>query len=43
MGKGRRGVCIRKGKKLLRGQQTVLGASITHSDDLELIPDPEDG
>lgn len=34
---------IRKGKKLLRGQQTVLDANIIMSDDLELIPDPEGG
>ena len=34
---------LRKGKKLLRGQQTVLVAGISNSDDLELIPDPEGG
>ncbi len=34
---------LRKGKRLLRGQQTVLDAGIGNSDDLELIPDPEGG
>lgn len=34
---------LRKGKKLLRGQQTVLESGIGNSDDLELIPDPEGG
>jgi len=34
---------LRKGKKLLRGPQTVLVAGIANSDDLELIPDPEGG
>ena len=34
---------LRKGKRLLRGQQTVLDAGISNSDDLELIPDPEGG
>jgi hypothetical protein len=34
---------IRKGKKLLRGQQSVLEAGIISADELELIPDPEGG
>ncbi|MCU0861286.1 MAG: hypothetical protein MUE65_03090 [Methanomassiliicoccales archaeon] len=34
---------LRKGKKLLRGQQTVMESGISNSDDLELIPDPEGG
>jgi hypothetical protein len=34
---------LRKGKRLLRGQQTVLDAGNGNSDDLELIPDPEGG
>ncbi|HTY47012.1 MAG TPA: hypothetical protein VMB46_05050 [Methanomassiliicoccales archaeon] len=34
---------IRKGKKLLRGQQSVLESGLTNSDELELIPDPEGG
>ncbi|QLH75198.1 MAG: hypothetical protein HPY73_06920 [Methanomassiliicoccales archaeon] len=34
---------IRKGKKLLRGQQTVAEAGIVDKDELELIPDPEGG
>jgi len=34
---------IRKGKKLLRGQQSVADAGISDSDELELIPDPEGG
>ena len=34
---------LRKGKKLLRGQQTVLESGVAGSDELELIPDPEGG
>ncbi len=34
---------LRKGKRLLRGQQTVLDAGLGNTDDLELIPDPEGG
>ena len=34
---------LRRGKKLLRGQQTVVEAAIMNSDELELIPDPEGG
>jgi hypothetical protein len=34
---------IRKGKRLLRGQQSVAVAGIADSDELELIPDPEGG
>jgi hypothetical protein len=34
---------LRRGKKLLRGQQTIIEAGITNSDELELIPDPEGG
>ncbi|OPY30126.1 MAG: hypothetical protein A4E31_00459 [Methanomassiliicoccales archaeon PtaU1.Bin030] len=34
---------IRRGKKLLRGQQTVSEAGIQNNDELELIPDPEGG
>jgi hypothetical protein len=34
---------LRKGKRLLRGQQSVVDAGIAASDDLELIPDPEGG
>lgn len=34
---------LRRGKKLLRGQQTMVEAGITSSDELELIPDPEGG
>lgn len=34
---------LRRGKKLLRGQQTVLEVGISGSDELELIPDPEGG
>ncbi len=34
---------LRRGKKLLRGQQTVAEAAIISNDDLELIPDPEGG
>mgnify|MGYP005838086051 FL=1 len=34
---------IRKGKKLLRGQQTVAESGLSNSDELELIPDPEGG
>lgn len=34
---------LRKGKKLLRGQQSVAEVSIAEGDELELIPDPEGG
>jgi len=34
---------LRRGKRLLRGQQTVSEAGITANDNLELIPDPEGG
>jgi hypothetical protein len=34
---------LRKGKTLLRGQQTVAEAAIANNDELELIPDPEGG
>jgi hypothetical protein len=34
---------LRKGKKLLRGQQSVLESGLASSDELELIPDPEGG
>jgi hypothetical protein len=34
---------LRRGKKLLRGQQSVLEAAIANNDELELIPDPEGG
>jgi len=34
---------IRKGKRLLRGQQSVAQSGIADSDELELIPDPEGG
>ncbi|MBI0583066.1 MAG: hypothetical protein ISF22_02435 [Methanomassiliicoccus sp.] len=34
---------LRKGKKLLRGKQTVLEACIVEGDELEVIPDPEGG
>jgi hypothetical protein len=34
---------LRRGKKLLRGQQTVVEAAIMNNDELELIPDPEGG
>ena len=34
---------LRRGKKLLRGQQTVVEAAILDGDELELIPDPEGG
>ncbi len=34
---------IRKGKKLLKGQQSVLESGIAESDELELLPDPEGG
>ncbi len=34
---------LRRGKKLLRGQQTVAEAAIVSNDELELIPDPEGG
>jgi hypothetical protein len=34
---------LRRGKSLLRGQQTVVEASVMNNDELELIPDPEGG
>ena len=34
---------LRKGKKLLRGTQTVLEVGLKDDDELELIPDPEGG
>ena len=34
---------LRRGKKLLRGQQTVVEAAIMNNDELKLIPDPEGG
>lgn len=34
---------LRRGKRLLRGQQTVVEAAILDGDELELIPDPEGG
>ena len=34
---------LRRGKSLLRGQQTVLELGIISGDVLELIPDPEGG
>jgi hypothetical protein len=34
---------LRKGKKVLRGGNTLLDASIRGDDVLELIPDPEGG
>ncbi|MDH7509106.1 MAG: hypothetical protein QHH00_06885 [Methanomassiliicoccales archaeon] len=34
---------LRRGKRLLRGQQTVAEAGILNNDELELIPDPEGG
>jgi hypothetical protein len=34
---------LRKGKKMLRGQQTVAEVGINDEDELELIPDPEGG
>jgi len=34
---------IRKGKKLLKGQQSVLESGIAETDELELLPDPEGG
>ncbi len=34
---------LRRGKKLLRGQQSVLESGLANSDELELIPDPEGG
>ena len=34
---------LRRGKKLLRGQQTVAEAMLMNNDELELIPDPEGG
>lgn len=34
---------LRRGKRLLRGQQTVAEAGLLNNDELELIPDPEGG
>ncbi|HSV42336.1 MAG TPA: hypothetical protein VLH13_02875 [Methanomassiliicoccales archaeon] len=34
---------LRKGKKLLRGQQIVADLNLTLGDEMELIPDPEGG
>jgi hypothetical protein len=34
---------LRRGKKLLRGQQSVGEVGIADNDELELIPDPEGG
>ena len=34
---------LRKGKNLLRGQNSVADAGIMNMDDLEIIPDPEGG
>ena len=34
---------LRRGKSLLRGQQTILELGIIAGDVLELIPDPEGG
>jgi hypothetical protein len=34
---------LRRGKKLLRGSQTVLEVGLKDDDELELIPDPEGG
>ncbi|MCG7840966.1 MAG: hypothetical protein MIO87_03535 [Methanomassiliicoccales archaeon] len=34
---------IRKGRRLLRGQQKVQDLDLTSSEELELIPDPEGG
>jgi len=34
---------LRRGKRLLRGQQTVVEAAVLDNDELELIPDPEGG
>ncbi len=34
---------LRRGKKLLRGSQTVLEVGLKDDDEVELIPDPEGG
>jgi hypothetical protein len=34
---------LRRGKRLLRGSQTVLEVGLKDADELELIPDPEGG
>ncbi|HUT26699.1 MAG TPA: hypothetical protein VMW85_01440 [Methanomassiliicoccales archaeon] len=34
---------IRRGRRLLRGQQKVQDLDLTSSEELELIPDPEGG
>lgn len=34
---------MRRGKKLLKGQSTVIDAGLKNEDVLELIPDPEGG
>jgi hypothetical protein len=34
---------LRRGKKLLRGQQSVADCGLVNQDELELIPDPEGG
>ncbi len=34
---------LRRGKKLLKGQSTVMDAGLKNEDVLELIPDPEGG
>jgi len=34
---------LRRGKRLLRGQQTVTECGLISQDELELIPDPEGG
>lgn len=34
---------LRKGKTVLRGQATIIDASVRGGDVLELIPDPEGG
>jgi len=34
---------LRRGRKLVRGQETVAELGISNSEELELIPDPEGG
>ena len=34
---------LRRGKKLLKGQSTVMDSGLKNEDVLELIPDPEGG
>lgn len=34
---------LRRGKSLLRGQETIVEAGVGNGDGLELIPDPEGG